>query len=733
MKIPRHTSQNLDAIEHYHWRNSDTWRKTLFKFCFTLFILLLGAVLTSMPHSQSRKPVYPITSCAKPAFERPTYTQRADDSVALSTLLEASGYAAAFNSNWVDLAAGNFCGGPEKELLLLKNKHSNFSILRGPSPYAVGAGDLNSHLSHPWRAVTTADLNGDGFDEIVALRKIVTTNVHDLVVARVNSSTCEVSTMVASIRIGNPANSNWIDAAVGDFDGSGNRQIVLLKEAHSNFFFVKFVPPNTLTIVGSSDLETHPSHPWKAVVAGDLDGDGKDELIATRQVSNNVGATVLAYKWSGSVFNRFAMSTIGNNGNSRWTSAATGDFNADGRDAVVLLKNQHSNFFVVDYPPGSTNQLRVLASDDLDSASSQPWKGLIATDWLPNDHGASELVAVRAANGKHRADLFVYGNPFHRVASNSALERTKAEFDHDMNAPVEDLKNRFSDTHTNTLNWLLYAAGHYDKLVEFLQATKDFCVDGRQFRVWVTLVPPAGVCTRTGNPENSACKNGGDFFGSLPEESDSTSWSEAPFFKAGLGIASVKDYVGWASVMGRLAQEYPHLVAIGIDDFSHFPTRFSGDYIAEMESKMRSRSPWMSFAPTVYFRDFKNDRLPDLASTLDALLFYFRNEKQGLCLAGACGEASINNAPGEFSFMSKFIPRGRKLQVGVYFGTLFSVSPPEEPTVLYDFNLVRLILNDSSLGGVTGYPARPSIETCGPRSYLTSKYCGLKKNFSEIP
>lgn len=698
-----------------------------------LVFLLLGAVPTSMFRGQSRKGAYPITRCSLPPFETLTYTKPADDSVALSTLLEASGYAAAFNSNWVDLGAGNFCGGPEKELLLLKNKHSNFSILRGPSPFAVGAGDLNSHSSHPWRAVTAADLNGDGFDEIIALRKIATNNVPDLVVARVNSSNCEVSTIVASTKIGNPGNSNWIDAAVGDFDGSGTKQIVLLKEAHSNFIFVKFTSPNTLSIVGSSDLNTHPSHPWKAIVAGDLDSDGKDELIAVRHVSNNVGATVLAYKWAGSVFNRFAFSTVGNNGNSRWTSAAAGDFNADGRDAVTLLKNQHSNFIVVDYPPGSNNQLRVLSSSDLDSVSSQPWKGLMATDWLSNDDKASELVAVRAANGKHRADLFVYGNAFHRVASNTALERTKAEFDHDMNASAEVLKKQFKETHTNTLNWLLYAPGHYDKLVKFLQATENFCVDGRQFRVWATLVPPAGVCTSEGNPENVDCKNGGEFFGSMPEESDSTPWSEALFFSAGLGTASVKDYLGWASLMGRLAQDYPHLVAIGMDDFSHFPARFSGDYIAEMESRMRSQAPWMSFAPTAYFDDFKNNKLPDFASTLDTLLFYFRNEKQGLCLAGACGEASINNAPAEFSFMSKFLPRGRKLQVGVYFGTLFSVTPPEEPSVLYDFNLVRLILNESLLGGVTAYPAQSAMEQCGPGGHLTRKYCGLKKNFSEIP
>jgi hypothetical protein len=79
----------------------------------------------------------------------------------------------------------------------------------------------------------------------------------------------------------------------------------------------------------------------------------------------------------GSRFELFATSTFGNNGNSDWTSAAAGDFNADGRKAVVLVKNAHSNFVVLDLPQG-TRELRVLATADLDSASGQDWRGLAA-------------------------------------------------------------------------------------------------------------------------------------------------------------------------------------------------------------------------------------------------------------------------------------------------------------------------------------------------------------------
>src|SRR6185295_13691301 len=50
----------------------------------------------------------------KAAFETPVYAKPADDTIALGSLLEGAGYGASSNSDWTDIAAGNFCGGAEK-------------------------------------------------------------------------------------------------------------------------------------------------------------------------------------------------------------------------------------------------------------------------------------------------------------------------------------------------------------------------------------------------------------------------------------------------------------------------------------------------------------------------------------------------------------------------------------------------------------------------------------------
>jgi FG-GAP-like repeat len=652
----------------------------------------------------------------------PTFVhQPPNDSVVFGSLLEAAGYAIASNSNWVDIAAGNFCGGPEKELVLIKNAHSNFSILRGPVPFAIGSGDLASSSSHPWRAVAAGNLDGDAFDEIVAVRKVTSSGVPDLVVAKANVATCEVSTVIASATIGNPSNSEWVDAAVGDFTGTGRKQIALLKAAHSNFFFLKLTPAGELTVFHESDLDSNPTQPWKALAAGDLDGDGIDELIVARQVNDGHSATVLAYKWNGSGFSLFATSTFGNDGNSDWSSAAVGDFNGDGRNAIVLVKNQHSNFVVLDYPFGAT-QLRVLSTADLDSVEGQDWRGLAATNWLSAD--ASQLIAVRAAHGDYHTDLFVYGDPFYRFARDTALDGTKGAWELDQQIEM-NLKDRLSETHTNTFNWDLLAPGDYPKLVAFLNNTKDFFVDGKQLRVWVSLANPRYLNT---DPTKFVC--------SLPEESPLTAWSEADFFSTGLGPASCKDYLGWASLIGRLARDFPQLVAVGLDDFFDSSQKgnppvapFTEDYIAEFESRMRSQAPWLNFVPTVYYKNFFNgNKWPDLALTFDTMIFYFRSEKKG----GGLGDATINNAPDEFAEMSNLIPTGRKLQVGVYFGFLTGVP---EASARYDYELVNLVLSLPWLGGTTAYPAQTIKPDggCTELNFLDNKYCALMRAYGSKP
>jgi hypothetical protein len=159
----------------------------------------------------------PVVKACKRPFTTPVYAQPADDSIAFGSLLEGAGYGAETNSDWTDIASGNFCGGAEKELVLLKNRHSNFSIMRGPTPYAVGAFDNESNAAHQWRTVAAGDLDGDSFDEIVAVRRVTAARVPDVFVMKVDPSACDVAKVTQSATVGAVGNSEWLERCSRQF------------------------------------------------------------------------------------------------------------------------------------------------------------------------------------------------------------------------------------------------------------------------------------------------------------------------------------------------------------------------------------------------------------------------------------------------------------------------------------------------------------------------------------
>jgi hypothetical protein len=767
------------------------------------------------------KAAAPKWSCTPP-YQVPVFTPPADDGVALSTLLEASGVSSLVNVGWMGATAGHFCDATPSQIAVITNAgDSSLSLLGGPAPVYLGVfqdflpsnKDRHNNTVSQWRgaAAITTPSNvqnkntvpqsreaaagrfglGSPYEDIVAVRHVGIADAPDLVIGSVTAN-CTGANLIASGTIGTTANSDWVGVAVGTFDGS-HQMIAMLRTGNGQKGTQLVLVDPSLRIFASQDLDTDVSKPsdWKGLAAGRLDGGTVDELVAVRKVGDGHSATVLVYKWGAdNKFDLVAQTGFGNTNNSDWTGVAVGDFNADGRASIALQKNEHSDFSIFALPPGASNGVRDLvkvASDDLDSASGQNWTGLVATDWLTGDEGADELIALRTVDGLHyRENVLVYGNVFHVLAKRSALEGTKAQYDQLSTSGSPDfqigvpplvsgqqpqpspniaaLKQVLRDTHTNTFNWQLIQPYDYTNLVAFLDATRDFGVDGKQLRVWANIIEPHATGTGScSSPENTP---------------QFTSWNALDYFASDVFYhqSLCNDMAAWANVLGRLAQDYPQLVGLAIDDFIFdiqlgSSGHFTPDLIARMESNLRSQAPWMSLIPTVYYPPLMKDhpRWMDLQLALDTMLFYFKNEKQGTgpcapsnclmpdgtrpqpnaCLAGVgpstatgaplkptgeCANKTVPNASGEFGDVFKLMVPGRKLLGGVYFT---GHSEFGEPHPAYDFQLTGQILTDSRFYGALAYILQqlPPSETCPsqvPDTY-PFKYCIVRRVFGAHP
>jgi hypothetical protein len=683
------------------------------------------------------------------------------------------------------MVAGNFCGDARKEILL-DSSGAALSLLDGPAPHFLKrlspapTSVVPSEDAWAWAVVAAGNLDStQPYDQIVYIREHPINGWPQIAVLGVTSHPspsrtgtrpsleCGDTALVASTTV-NSGLTYWLGAAVGNFDGTGKKRIATLDRPTSTLTLFE-LNQGALTVTHSEVLRanTSPTSEWKVLTAGDIDHDGTDELIAARQISDGHSDTVVAFKWNGSSFVQLASSTFGNNGNSDWEAATAGDFNADGRYAVVLVKDKHSNFAVIDFPAGA-QALNVRATADLDSAPGQAWLSLAATDWLGGDQAAAELIAFRYVSRPFRTNFFVYGNPYQRLSRDSGLEDTKAQWVQNL-APdasilggyftpaAEDLKAWIGNTHTTVFNWYLgvfqeqdpnipgtFQVHNFSGLVDFLSKTKDWGIDGRQLRVWVTLSRPSAANESCRTDEAATMKPCPLEFCAVPEDtSQQLTWNALDYFKADFAhdyahldnvdrMKACRDLVAWSKVIGRLAQDFTQLVAMGIDDFSdsldrrpssdcnvEFQTRkqFGEDCIATIESGLRAEAPWLNFVPSVYYGYYQDRLAPersdwaDLVPTLDSIQFFFRNEKdQGNeCITNTLKcTRTVTNAPDEIRDMQALLPSGRKLQLGAYFVGCGSCgnAPADKfkpPEIRYSYDLVRIGMNMPMVGGVTAY------------------------------
>ncbi len=235
--------------------------------------------------------------------------------------------------------------------------------------------------------------------------------------------------------------------AAGDFNGDGTREIVVaggrgVEVTGPNLNTFDPIVPSGSTAVPNLAANIDPFN-WTMLQAGDVDGDGRDEIVAVRETNepNNVTARVVCYQLEGNVWGekwslptggafrdmtlgdfdndnktdigftrdfRYVLILDGDNpnvehfsaqigGTGDWNKILIGDVNADNSRDLVLLRNSQAisgNFpaAVLAIHPTTNNAW----TDIFGWGFGDPPEDIALGDW--NGDGKPEILAVNTGN-----------------------------------------------------------------------------------------------------------------------------------------------------------------------------------------------------------------------------------------------------------------------------------------------------------------------------------------------
>ncbi len=206
------------------------------------------------------------------------------------------------------MAGGDVDGDGDDELILVRHKQSGVQHLTIYDEPTVLLGDINPLLaSDKWIGkvgtdnqvthLTAGDIDGDGTDELIFIRQRESGNQYLNIYYAPAAVAGELGPLVASDTwIGNLGDrSEIMNLAAGDIDGDGTDELIFVRNRQNDNQYLNIY--DAPTAVGADINPMVASDLWIGnigtsteithMAAGDTDGDGDDELLFIRHRDNN--------------------------------------------------------------------------------------------------------------------------------------------------------------------------------------------------------------------------------------------------------------------------------------------------------------------------------------------------------------------------------------------------------------------------------------------------------------
>jgi hypothetical protein len=272
------------------------------------------------------------------------------------------------DTNWSIVGKGDFDGDGVLDYVWRNSSTGQVYLMFMTSPTEVKGGAVVwTEPDAHWRIVATGDLNGDGKTDLIWWNS-ATGMVFGLLI---NGS----STPTGAVIWTEPDVTHWRIVAAGDLNNDGKADLIWWNSSTGMVFGMLM---DGTTVSSSEVIWTEPAVAnWRIVGIGDLDGDGKADLVWRNRSTGMV---------FGMLMNGLAVSSSGvvyTEPDLNWEIVSIGNYTSDAK-ADLLWRNK------------TTGMVFLLPMNGLVAASggsvlwtepSSSWRIMGDTDWKNNVYG----------------------------------------------------------------------------------------------------------------------------------------------------------------------------------------------------------------------------------------------------------------------------------------------------------------------------------------------------------
>ena len=257
----------------------------------------------------------------------------------------------ATGANPLGISIGDIDGDGKSDVVVTNNYSNTISVFRNTSTSgSITSSSFGAKVDFATRSypigVSIGDIDGDGKSDVV----VANSGSYTISVYRNTSTTGSITSSSFQAKVDFATGSNPHGVSIGDIDGDGKSDVVVVNYISKTVSVLRNIS-TTGSITSSSlapqiDLETWSYNNPIGLSIGDLDGDGKSDVVVANSYSNTV--SVLRNKsTSGSITSSLFQAKVEfATGFNTW-GISIGDIDGDGKSDLVVTNRDGSTISVL--------------------------------------------------------------------------------------------------------------------------------------------------------------------------------------------------------------------------------------------------------------------------------------------------------------------------------------------------------------------------------------------------